>query len=191
MILLDNSYFVGELSLPNIPVTSPEVQEISGVAAVLQAVGEKNLNWFGDKYVVDFLVHLFGWKLATKFLTEIQKPEPDEIWVDLKSHLLLEFGSVKKSPIANYVYFWIMRDAMTKTTIAGEADERFNNADNVNARRKFVKAWNDMVDMLGGFVSWYYQNTDTYREYADNDTMCNPLSMREDSIYYKINDCNL
>jgi hypothetical protein len=191
MILLDKSYFVGELSLPNIPVTAPEVPETSGVAAVLQAVGEKNLNWFGDKYVVDFLVQLFGRKLTTKFITEIEKPDADEIWVDLKNHLLLEFGSVKKSPIANYVYFWMMRDAMTKTTVAGEADERFNNADNVNARRKFVKAWNDMVDMLGDFVFWYYQNAGTYREYADNDVVCSPFSMRESSICCKINDYNL
>lgn len=169
MILIDKTYFQGELSLPNIPVSSSD-QMSTGVALALQTVGEKDLNIFVNKYVIDYLIRLFGRELTERFLTEIDTTTPDEIWSNLKKQLLIEIGPYKASPLANYVYYWLMRDARTKTTQAGEADPDFDNAENVNNNYKLVKAWNDMVNMTRDINDWFCKNIQDYEAYTGCNT---------------------
>lgn len=164
MILIDKTYFKGELSLPNVPVSSFD-EAHSGVALALQSVGEKDLCVFADKYIVDYLIRLIGREMTDRFLIEIAKETPDDIWSNLKNQLLVEIGTHKASPLANYVYYWIMRDARTKTTQAGEADPEFDNADNVNNHYKLVKAWNDMANMTCIIEKWLCKNIQDYKEY--------------------------
>jgi hypothetical protein len=164
MILIDGTYFVGELALPNIPVSGGE--DLSGTALALQTVGENNLDVFIDKYVIDYLIRLLGRELAHKFLEEISKPSPDQIWLDIKNQLLITIGLYKMSPLANYVYFMVMRDAVTKTTQGGESDPDFDFAENASNRYKYVNAWNGMTDMTAPIVMWLCENADTYRSYA-------------------------
>ncbi len=165
MILIDNTYFIGELSLPNIPV-SPSGTASSGVELALQTVGENNIDIFIDKYVIDYLTRLFGRELTVIFLKEISEPSPDEIWTNLRDQLLIVTVPYKASPLANYVYYWLMRDARTKTTQAGEADPTFDNAINANNNYKMVKAWNDMVDMTFDIDKWFCNHIEDYKEYA-------------------------
>jgi hypothetical protein len=162
MILIDETYFTGELKLPNLPVNGA----VSGVALALQTVGENNLDVFVDKYVTDYLVRLFGRELALRFLEEIAKPLPSQIWVDVQDQLLMEFGAYKASPLANYVYFMVNRDAVTKTTQAGEADPDFDYAENVSNRRKFSRAWNEMARMTVRVFLWFCAHEEAYRDYA-------------------------
>lgn len=164
MLLIDKTYFKGELSLPNIPIMiSDEINY--GVKEALQSVGEKDLNTFVDKYVTDYLIRLFGRELTEKFLSEIITEIPAEIWDNLKKQLLIEIGPYKASPLANYVYYWLMRDARTKTTQAGESDSNFDNAENVNNNYKLVKAWNDMANMTCTINKWFCKNIQYYEEY--------------------------
>jgi hypothetical protein len=175
MILIDGTYFIGELSLPNLPVTGGVAE--SGTALALQTAGENNLDVFIERYVTDYLVRLMGSELAHKFLQEIDRPSPDQIWLDIKNQLLTHFGSHKASPLANYVYFMVMRDATTKTTQGGEADPDFDFAQNVSNRYKYVNAWNWMADMTAHIERWLRENADTYREYAGRCTGKNVLSI--------------
>ena len=164
MILIDRTYFVGELSLPNIPATTGGGAS-GGVAMALQTVGENNLDVFVDKYVIDYLIRLLGKELAQAFLEEIEKPTPDQIWTDLKSQLLIKFGSYNRSPLANYVYFMVSRDAVTKTTTGGEADPEFDFAKNVSNNNKLIKAWNDMADMTIPIKRWICEYADDYKDF--------------------------
>ena len=161
---------MGELSLPNISATIPAEDALDVLVYALQTVGEKNLETFIDKYAVDYLVRLFGVELTQTFLAELEKSSPAQIWLDLKDKLLLQAGSYKSLPIANYVYYWLMRDARTKTTMAGEADPDFDHATNANDRYKLVKAWNDMADMTLRVQQWFYRNIAHYREYLGEHT---------------------
>jgi hypothetical protein len=164
MILIDGTYFTGELSLPNIP-TLGVADASDGVALALQTVGEDSLDVFVDRYVTEYLVLLFGRELTLVFLEEMGKQVPDGIWLDLKNRLLTGAGSYRASPLANYVYYWVMRDACTKTTQAGEADPDFDNAENVSSGRKLVKAWNDMVEMTFDVYNWFCRNVEHYEAY--------------------------
>lgn len=184
MILIDETYFRGELSLPNIPTSSAD--GVSGVALALQSVGENNLDAFCNKYVVEYLCLLFGCELAEKFITEIVKEKTDEVWSNLKKQLLIEIGPYKASPLANYVYYWLMRDARTKTTQAGEADPEFDKAKNANNNNKMVKAWNDMVKMTSKINNWYCKNMEVYKDYIGCQTGRNVCSINQPINIYNL-----
>jgi hypothetical protein len=162
MILIDDTYFIGELRLPNLPFNGA----VSGVSLAVQTVGESNLDVFVDKYVTDYLVRLFGREFALRFLEEIGKPQPGQIWIDVRDQLLQRYGSYRASPLANYVYFMVNRDAVTKTTQAGEADPDFDYAENVSNRRKFARAWNEMVGMTVSVYEWFCEHAETYLDYT-------------------------
>jgi hypothetical protein len=184
MILLDETYFDGELSLPNIPVHSCG-DAGDGVAYAIQTVAENRLSVFSDKYVIDYLTRLLGKRMTDTFLEEIEKQTPGQIWLDLKDQLLFTAGSLKLSPMANYVYFMIMRNSVTKTTTAGEADPLFDYATNASNRYKLVSAWNDMARMTEGIVKWLCEHRDDYKEYAD----CEGVNIS--SITYTLNKFGL
>lgn len=83
--------------------------------------------------------------------------EPEERYRRLYNVLLPYTGNRKKSPIANYVWYWLQRDASNHATSQGEGDLNFTRASNSyeadkhvkqNAiRNKLIRAWNDMASM--------------------------------------------
>ena len=183
MILIDGTYFTGELSLPNIPSTS-HVDVQDGVSLALQTVGENNLEHFIDKYVIDYLIRLLGRELAVTFIEEIETVSPEQIWLDLKDHLITEFRSYKSSPLANYTYCMVSRDAVTRTMTGGEADPEFDFAKNASNELKIEKAWSDMADMTMPVVEWLCEK-DTVRELEAYSKSCSGKDIR--SITRKIN----
>ncbi len=174
MILIDKSFFQDELSLPNIEVQQPAT---SGVDLALQTVGENNLDVFADKYIIDYLIRLFGRDLAFAFLEGLEEKTGYEFsndfnsdflsgkWIRLKDILVVSYGRYKLSPLACYVYYWLMRDARSKTTQAGEAVSKFDYGDAVSSEYKMVKAWNDMARMTREVYHWFCIHKDYYSEY--------------------------
>ena len=58
-----------------------------------------------------------------------------------------------REPCADYVYFHIVRDIMSSTTINGQV--RYKSADTyVSPIRRQTDAWNDMVDRNRGLAVW-------------------------------------
>jgi hypothetical protein len=57
-------------------------------------------------------------------------------------------GIYKKSPIANYVYYWFMRNNATQTAATGEVKGTSENSANVSASVKIVRAWNEMAETV-------------------------------------------
>lgn len=165
MIILDNTYFQGELYLPNLKKTSSTV----GVAAMLQAVGENTLEWFIDKYELEFLYQILGRKLTESFVKGLKEDPQDEIWINLKKALVVESESFKYSPIANYVFFFISRRGRTQTTINGEVKGTQSFAENVDDSDKLSKVWNDMCYQASFFKNnFLLPNWFIYKEYGDS-----------------------
>ena len=162
MFLIDSSYFTDELTLPNIPV---QEAASDGVALALQTVGENNLDAFANKYIVEYLICMFGRELTIKFIEEIKKPTPDTIWTNLKNQLLIEIDSYKASPLANYVYYWVRRAGESKLTQGGVTDPDFDFAQNVSDRRAVATVWNDMVRMTKAIDKWFRKNIEDYKDY--------------------------
>jgi len=80
---------------------------------------------------------------------------PSDVIRRLINQLIGHDGSNKVSPIANYVWFHVNRDAANGTTTMGEADLNFSRASNAyeadkriklnSMRNKQIRAWNGMV----------------------------------------------
>lgn len=71
-------------------------------------------------------------------------------------------GIYKKSPIANYVYYWFMRNNATQTTAMGEVAANNENAVNVSGEKKMVRAWNDMIHVIRELQEYLYSNRVLY-----------------------------
>jgi hypothetical protein len=180
MLIIDSTYFKGNLSLPNIPVLENTAD--SGVALAIQTVGEKNINVFVDKYVVGYLIQLFGRELTLSFIAGLEEDPIPGIWENLREQLLIKTHSHKASPLANYVYYWLMRDAITKTTQSGELRPKPDDAQIAEIKLKLVTAWSEMVDMTVQILDWFFANKNDYEDYvgrasgADVNNLITPIN---------------
>jgi hypothetical protein len=69
------------------------------------------------------------------------------------------------SPIANYVYYYYMKNKATSTVGSGEIVSKTQNADTVNAGGKMIKEWNEMCDWCVNFYLFLDQHIADYPEY--------------------------
>ncbi len=161
MIILDSSYFQGELHIAGLAKRSTSV----GVSAMIQAVNENTLEWYAAKYEVEFLNNVLGRKLADNFINGLND---GGIWDDLKDALIAQSGGFYFSPIANYVYFYLNRRGRTQTTMKGEVKATQDHAVNVDDSDKLTKIWNDMYYDVKDFYSNFLRpNWNNYKSYAD------------------------
>src|SRR4051812_3900778 len=109
MPLIDHTYFVDELKIPN--ADSPDIQ-----ASLIRFIA---------KYQEKFLRELFGSPLYVEFTTGIAVDPIESLWSDVVDLLVNE--GAKTSPIANYVYYhWQLNEA-TQSTGVGEVINKTDN----------------------------------------------------------------
>ena len=88
-------------------------------------------------------------------------------------NLILTYnGNSKVSPAANYVYFWLNRDASNGTTAMGEADLNFSRASSayeadkfikINAmRNRLIRSWNAMIPLNRKIYTHVFLNVSDY-----------------------------
>jgi|SRR5215217_188880 len=144
MPLIDLNYFVRELQIGQIelPVVSNPVRDFIKV------------------YEPQFLTLLLGKDLYKDFTDGLALDPVPQKWQDLKA--LLIDTDLKVSPIANYVYWFYMKNSNTRTGGIGEVKPNAENAQTVNNLDKRVYVWNEMV-------SWVWQNADELKTYHDDD----------------------
>ena len=158
-MFLDDTYFQGELSLPNLKYSS------CGISTMLEIVGHETLEWYIEKYEQRYLVDLLGEDLYSRFIAGLAaNDETDEKWIDLRNKIFNVSGEFGYSPAANYVYFFAYRDGQTKTSMNGEVRGKQSEASIVSANRKLAKAWNDMVDMSEDVRKYVRSHEDYYGE---------------------------
>lgn len=92
-----------------------------------------------NQYEPEYLSKLLGEELYNDFLSN----EDSERWEAFKKLIVKEDGLFKTSPIANYVYFFLVRDSQSKATVNGVKSDGDENL--VSAGAKLVSAWNNMV----------------------------------------------
>lgn len=84
--------------------------------------------------------------------------------------------STKQSLIANYVYYWFMRNNASTTTATGETANTSENSTLTGPAVKQARAWNEMIDRI--YECWHFlQNKRTV--YTDWDWRI-PGSLRQD-----------
>jgi hypothetical protein len=162
--LIDKTYFVGERMIPN--TDQPAVLE--------------RLNWFITKYESELLRALLGYQLyeemkaglvADPILGKwISLRDGDEYTVDgvLYKWDGLQSATTFQSMIADYVYYWWMRDSATQTTGVGETIPGAENAVRVSPADKMCYAWNEMVAKAQALYHFLENHTVDYASW-DND----------------------
>lgn len=144
-MILDNSYFKGEIFIPNLIGSSPVNQARS-----------TELENFATIYESEYLELMFGETFAAAIIATPSS------YTALMAYLLTQ---TKGSPLANYVYYHFRANELTQTTGAGEAVMNTENATLKNATYKLVKAWNNMVDMSQKAYDYVEDNSGDYPLY--------------------------
>jgi hypothetical protein len=101
-----------------------------------RAIAER-IGWFIGRYEPEYLCKLLGEELYNDFL----ESEESALWDEFRS--LVADNAAKVSPIANYVYFFMVRSDQSRATINGVKKDGDDNL--VSPNEKLVAAWNDMV----------------------------------------------
>ena len=107
---------------------------------------------FIEIYEPEYLCKLLGEELYNDFLAN----EESDKWVEFKNKLVTEYKVTKVSPIANYVYFHLVRNSQSMATINGVKKDGEENL--VNPQSKMISAWNDMVYKNRSLYSWLCSN---------------------------------
>lgn len=166
-MILDGTYFQGELYLPMIKNN----EEVEGLAEMIQSIGENNLDWYIAKYETKFLVNVLGEKLYESFITGLSTSPILPKWIALKNSLFIVGEKFSYSPAANYVYFYVTTNGRTSTTLKGEVVEEQSYAKNVTNGDKLVKPWNEMCRQISTFYrDFLFPNWDIYKDDADLQT---------------------
>lgn len=120
---------------------------------------------FIGKYEPEYLRKLLGDELYNDFLVHEDEGRHDACWEGLKVLLVSDCGEFKISPIANYVYFHLLRHAQSTATMNGVKTDGDENL--ISPQRKMVYAWNDMVSSNRRIYIWltgHFKNVRTEQE---------------------------
>lgn len=178
--------------------------EPTAIAQISQTEVQNALNAMIDSLEPKLLTLLMGYPLYKDFLAHIA----DAKYVRLKSGveyvniygatvkwrglLFTEGGgATKRSPIANYVYYWWLRQNATATTGSGE-QQLSDGAMPVSSGVKQLRTWNEMVQWNKELHEFLWSKADDYPEYQDILTNWNSVSYVErKSLFTVINELGL
>ena len=159
MALIDVSYFVLEINIPN-----------TGQATIRDKV-----NGFIDKYENKILDIVLGYPLRKQFLNGYLLPTPDDKWLKLAEGAeyivndvpkewqgILKSSTHNESLIALYVYYWYMRDSHTTTTNSGEKANKVENSDSTTASWKMSRAWVELRQWVRDLYCYLEANKTIY-----------------------------
>lgn len=146
MPLIDRSYFIGEIDIPN----------------TNQVAVQENLDYLISKREPELLMALWGYAMYKAFLAGLLLDPVPQRWIDLRdgvdyTHdgeqrhwmgLISKTGEPKESLIANYVYYWYTRKKATQTSGVGEVATKTENSVRISPIAKQVHAWNQMVQWI-------------------------------------------
>jgi hypothetical protein len=158
-MLIDQSYFVGELSIP------------TNTAGTLE-----RLDLFIKKYEPELLQEILGYELYRDYkasapiavpYTYLQngKEYTDRTGRLVKWQGLRQTSPVKKSLVANYVYYQWLRDQDTQNTTIGVAQAKSENAARVSPIDKMVNAWNEMSAWIKDLICFLEQHPDDFPQF--------------------------
>lgn len=163
-MFLDETYFRGELYLPNIKFRSDSF----GTEAMLQVVGETSLNEYIEIYEAEYLNMLLGDILYYNFITGLDESLVNPIWEELRDKIFVKGKYLNTSPAANYVFFHIQTRGQTHSTMAGEKLPSVDYSHSVKVSPVTVKAYANMFRMTKEVERFLYDNWSMYSDYSDD-----------------------
>jgi hypothetical protein len=163
MPLIDRTYFIGEINIPN----------------TNQLAVQENLDFLISKREPEILIQLFGYEMYKAFVAGLQEDPVPHRWIDLRDGadftyngelrhwmgLIAKSDEPKESLIANYVYYWFMRKEATQTSGVGETVTKTENSVRVSPIAKQVQAWNEMVEWIYDMWNFLQANSAIYSEW--------------------------
>lgn len=190
MSLIDTSYFIRDISIPNIDSAPNSVQG------------------YIDMYEKEVLIKLLGYDLYKDFMAGLDEDPIPSKWINLRDGADFSFkfdghtvstrwegliNESKRSLIAYYVYYKIRVDSVVNTSGIGDVVANAENSKKVSDVPNLVNAWNKMVKLYGyvqdrtrrlvGYEYAYphaYQtfdrDSDTYLTYNDEPSAYNFLN---------------
>jgi hypothetical protein len=166
MPLIDASYFVGELNIPD--TSNQDTLE--------------RLNFFIAKYEEELLRCVLGHGLYAAYKAGIQPADADQKWKDIRDGkdytgqdgrafywMGLTKDSTKQSLIACYVYYWWMRDKASHTASIGETRANADGGERVSPGIKMARAWNEMARWAFDLFHFLNTNESSYPEWTNQD----------------------
>lgn len=155
-MLIDVTYFVAELNIPN--------TDRAEVVA--------SLDIFIKKYEPKYLEMLLGEIMYAEYVagTTLVPIDPDadpveyepidQKWIDLENKL--RDPGTKVSPIANYIYFFICRDAAIDNSGIGMTLPVGENSTRADSKIKTSRAWNEMNELSYSVYKFLRANVGIY-----------------------------
>lgn len=161
---LTNAYFQGLIYLPNLAIDRPSQV---GIGQALVTVAESSLDYFIQEYEREFLIKLLGIRLYDAFVAGMSGQDDKGKWEALRDEIFHVGDPFPTSPAANYVYFQLVRNGITTTTMKGEVAPEQDYAKTSSPGNKLVMAWNAMVSMVGPIRKFILDNEQDYGEWVE------------------------
>lgn len=137
-MLIDVSYFInGPRHILNASVADTPKQDSVAVNA--------HITGYINAYEMEFLRNVLGEELAEEVSEESKGVEVNLSIAELCEYL--------KEPLADYVFYHILRDAGEQVTATGVVNLKSAN-EYVSPLRAQVATWNTMVSKLERFIKW-------------------------------------
>jgi hypothetical protein len=145
MTITDETYY-------NNPICFIGDFEVSNSRNSAQSDSLSNLLFSIAVYEQEYLQTIMGTELYAEYVST----SSDEKWNILIDKL--RDVQLKRSPIANYIYFYHRRDNEIASGSNGDYMPKMDNMETVPTVKKRIIAWNDMVNQNASLFAWIYQN---------------------------------
>lgn len=154
MYLIDETYFIKELSVPNI-----NEMDADNLTILTQYMDD-----FARKLLKDALGYDLFKELNTNITSGVLDVGAPQKWIDLVNGceytkdgkiykwngLIFTEGLHKSSLLAKFVFYHWLKYNVTTITGTGEKSIKSVNADSVNSNQRLVTVWNDFVSEYQG-----------------------------------------
>jgi|SRR5678815_4098121 hypothetical protein len=159
-LLIDTSFFVGEINIPN--AQKPEVKES---LELFIAKGEQQLlrQLFGHELYVSYAADS-----TTQRFQDLIYGEDFDYWRGLIYDITPSSGTniVRGSLIADYIYTWWIKDKQLWNSGVGIVRPKGDNSEVMPISLKIMNAWNQFSHQVYEFVFFMNANIDVYPEWS-------------------------
>lgn len=187
MYEIDSTFFIGQINIPN----SKEPRGKEGV----------NIDYYIEKGCYLFLYNLLGHKLYAELKSNLDvdlnlKSDADQKWKDLfygKTYgdkvfkgLVQNHKTFKTSVLANYVFWYWLKDSLSKVSGVGSITLEAKNAENASSDNRARDIWNSIVLDVGenkvhnnSFKRVYCHNNTKFTDYSGLSNYSNEVTIKQ------------